>query len=163
MTYDPRLSRFSSPQNMSDLLRPLDVLRTKGGILLHQKSFRTHQQKSIFKILGRGGGGGGVGGGRGRGRRELSATDWGAQELELAPELPTLASVPRPWRGKSQCRCQSLVLGDAPRILNIHFLLVCLVGSWWRSVPPWVLSHCRCPKLQLGVRQQCTLLLPPAN
>ena len=33
MTYDPRLSRFSSPQNMSDLLRPLDVLRTKGGTL----------------------------------------------------------------------------------------------------------------------------------
>ena len=90
---DPRPSRFSSPQNMSDLLGPLDVLRTQRGTL-HQKSCRTHQaERQYLRFWGC--------------RGEVSAADWGAQELELPAELPAPASVPRPWRRPEPVGAQS--------------------------------------------------------
>ena len=70
---------------MSDLLGPLGVLRTQRGTLVRQKSCQTHQQEvNILRFWGR--------------RWELTAGDWGAQELEVTLELSTLASVLRPWR-----------------------------------------------------------------
>ena len=70
---------------MSDLLGPLDALRTQRGTLLHQEILpNTPAGSQYLRFWGR--------------RRELSAGDWRAQELKIAPELPTPASVPRQWR-----------------------------------------------------------------
>ena len=81
-----RPSSFSSPQNMYDPLRPLDALRTQKGHFSTRKSYGTLPAGSQYlRLWGH--------------HQELSADDWGAQQLVLAPELPIPASVPRPWRG----------------------------------------------------------------
>ena len=81
---DPRLSA-SLNHKTSDLLGTLDALRTQGGTLLHQEILpNTPAGSQYLRFWGR--------------RRELSAGDWRARELKIAPELPTPASVPRPWR-----------------------------------------------------------------
>lgn len=69
---------------MPDLLGPLDKLRTQLGTLVHQEILRNTPAGSQYVRLW-------------WHRQELSADDWGAQELELAPDLQ-LASVLRPWQ-----------------------------------------------------------------
>ena len=64
---------------------------------------------------------------------------WGhCQELSLAPTLALAAAVAEGQMPELEglgralapglCSCQHFVLGDAPRILNIDFLLVCSTG-----------------------------------
>jgi hypothetical protein len=89
---------------MPDLLGPLDKLRTQLGTLVHQEILRNTPAGSQYvRLWWR--------------RQELSADDWGAQELELAPDLQ-LASVLRPWQSPEPVLVTKLSARRCPQNLK---------------------------------------------
>ncbi|KAM9698377.1 uncharacterized protein ACBT57_024392 [Dama dama] len=133
---------------MSDLLGTLDALRTQEGTLLHQEILpNTLAGSQYLRFWGR--------------RRELSAGDWTAQELKIAPERPTPASVPRPWRRPEPVSVPKACSEAPDSSAHVSCLLkteVPRVGPWARCrdrAGRWAPDTCSSPS---GERQ--TALLP---